>query len=1531
MKTKKILKWACIAVASPVVLFLVLAVLVYIPPVQNFVVKRVAASMSETTGVDFSIGHIRLAFPLDLALHDVTAVEKGDTLLDARALRLNVRLLPLFDGRADIDGVELYNVQLDTRSYISDTRISGRAGQLTAALHGVDWQQELVHVDRAALHDADIAVALSDTAQEDTTPSTAHWVVNVERADIARSRVRLSMPGDSMRISANVGTLALRGGAFDTGRGDYRARSLRVARSAVGYDLPYEKPAAAGIDPNHIGLSALRLELDTVSYTPEGVLRAGIRQVSLRERSGLQVDRLSGSVYMDSTQLQVPALNFRTPHSRLDASVAFDFRSFSPGKGGRCRLLLDGTLGNADIRTLAKGYVDDALLRALPNAQLAVKADVTGNINHLTIGNCLLDMAGVARLQASGYVRDVMNDWRKGHFRLALRTRNLAAVRRLLPRSVTQSVNVPDRLTANGTVGFNGSRYAANLRVGAGNGSLTAKADANLRTETYALTAAARSFPIAAFVKGVSLSPFSGQLKASGRGFDVVSPRSSLTADAHIGALRYDAYDLSGIRLNARLHGGTAHATFSADNPLLQTNGTLDATLGRSRYDFALDADMPQIDLKRLGVTADTLLVGTTLRVAGSANKSFTAFNVDGSITHNHFTTPRKSMMAKDISFAFATSRDTTTARVASGDLTLRLGAKGTLDRLTAHCSRFGAELSRQIDRRAIDQQRLKELLPTVSLYVDAGQDNPVYNLARFQGYAFSSLFLNLNADPAVGMTGDARTGSLKVGALVLDTINAHIMQDSTGIQMLGLVKNFKKDNPTPLEVRLKSYLLTSGAGIELTYLDAEGDKGVDLGLQANLVDGGVEMRLYPQHPVLAYRQFTVNKGNYIFLGNDKRIRADLDLLADDGTGLKIYSEPSDSVNDITVSVNRLNLGELSTVLPYLPQLDGMLSGDVHVTDDFTNHQLSAMASVEAESFRYEGTPLGNVGVEAIYLPKNAHEHHASAFISSNGEEVLACNGTYFDRDGGTFEGDAHLHDFPLTMLNAFMAGTDVSLKGIAGGDINVKGTADRPVLNGSLDLDSAHIYSDVYGFDFRTDERAVAISDSRIIFDDYNLYSTGTEPLVLNGTFDMSDFSRMKMDFAMRANNFELINTRKKAKSMVFGKVYSNFVGTLKGTTSDLSVRGKLEVLDRTDVTYVLKDSPLSVDDRLHDLVQFVSFRDSAQHTEVRQAAEGGFNLTLGISISDAAQFHCNLSDDGQSYVNLEGGGDLTLRMTPSGDMSMTGRFTANSGQMKYALPVIPLKTFQLVQGSSVEFTGDVMNPTLNITAKERTKAVVTEDDKQRSVSFDVGVRITKPLNDMGLEFTIEAPEDLNIQNQLAAMSAEQRGKAAVTMMATGMYMTDETMMSGSGFKANNALNAFLQSEIQNIAGSALRTIDINLGVESGTSDKGTATTDYSFQFAKRFWGNRISVIVGGKVSTGADAQNSAESFINNISVEYRLDQSASRYVKVFYDRDTQDPLEGQLTKTGAGLVLKRKTDRLGELFIFRKKKSAKQADASE
>ena len=55
--------------------------------------------------------------------------------------------------------------------------------------------------------------------------------------------------------------------------------------------------------------------------------------------------------------------------------------------------------------------------------------------------------------------------------------------------------------------------------------------------------------------------------------------------------------------------------------------------------------------------------------------------------------------------------------------------------------------------------------------------------------------------------------------------------------------------------------------------------------------------------------------------------------------------------------------------------------------------------------------------------------------------------------------------------------------------------------------------------------------------------------------------------------------------------------------------------------------------------------------------------------------------------------------------------------------------------------------------------------------------------------------------------------------------------------------------------------------------------------------------------------------------SLEYRLDNSGTRYVRVFHNKNYESVLDGEITETGAGLVLRKKLNNLGELFIFKKK----------
>ena len=181
----------------------------------------------------------------------------------------------------------------------------------------------------------------------------------------------------------------------------------------------------------------------------------------------------------------------------------------------------------------------------------------------------------------------------------------------------------------------------------------------------------------------------------------------------------------------------------------------------------------------------------------------------------------------------------------------------------------------------------------------------------------------------------------------------------------------------------------------------------------------------------------------------------------------------------------------------------------------------------------------------------------------------------------------------------------------------------------------------------------------------------------------------------------------------------------------------------------------------------------------------------------------------------------------------------------------------------------------------------------------------------------------DPTVQNELQAMGAEERSKQAIAMLATGIYLNSG--VKGGGLDMGSALNSVLQNQINSLAGSALESVNasFSMGVEDRTSaETGDKQTDYSFRYSQRLFNDRVQIVIGGKVSTGANATNSVESFIDNISLEYRLDQSGTRYIRVFHDKNYESILDGEITETGVGLVLRRKMDRLGELFIFRRKK---------
>ena len=572
------------------------------------------------------------------------------------------------------------------------------------------------------------------------------------------------------------------------------------------------------------------------------------------------------------------------------------------------------------------------------------------------------------------------------------------------------------------------------------------------------------------------------------------------------------------------------------------------------------------------------------------------------------------------------------------------------------------------------------------------------------------------------------------------------------------------------------------------------------------------------------------------------------------------------------------------------------------------------------EQMAFEGSPIGNISAEFDYLMKDGDDEHLTstshiieARLMLDDEEFGLLSGhltpSPSPKGETTIDATFTMTRFPLSMANGFVPDQLIGLEGYAEGSLAIKGTTSHPMVDGEVYVEDAYLVSHPYGIRMRFDNDPVRIVKSKLLLENFGLYAYNEEPLNMKGEIDFSNLDRITMDLQMRARNMLLINARQEPKSIAFGKAFVNFFARLQGPLEALNMRGRLDVLGSTDMVYMLLDSPLSTDNRLDELVKFTDFTDSTK-TVVTRPTPSGLNVDLTINVSTGSHVLCNLNTDQTNYIDLNGGGDLRMRYNSEG-INLSGRYTLTSGEMKYSLPIIPLKTFTISDGSYVEFTGDPMNPRLNITAIEHTKAVVRDQNGgSRSVAFDCGVKITRTLNDMGLQFIIDAPEDQTISGDLTTMSVEERGKIAVTMLTTGMYLANGDT---NGFSMNSALSAFLQGEINQIAGSALKTLDVQVGIDNTTDASGQMHTDYSFRFAKRFMNNRLRLQIGGKVTSGENAaMGQQQSFFDNVTMEYRLNQEATKNLKVFYKQNVYDWLEGYTGEYGVGFLWRRKLDKL-------------------
>ena len=1533
---KKALKWLGIAVLTPILLFLILAALLYLPPVQNWAAKKVAAIASEKTGMEITVGHVNLEWPLDLGIDNFRMLHPNDslpnvtdTIADVGHLTADIQLWPLLKKRVVINELSLQEARLNTNGFLSDLRVKGQMQELWLSSKGIDLDKETVEVNGARLAEADLDIQLSDTAAVDTTTSETKWIINADSLSIYKSRLTLHMPGDTLNVDAYMGHAVAKDANIDLGKSIYQVSSLRWNDGRLSYDNRFE-PQVAGLDYNHIALTEISLGIDSISYTPAGT-SFYIHHTSLKEKSGLEISELKGGVRLDSAfnNIQIPALALKTPDSDIYTEVDMDFNAFDNRNPGKMKMRLNAQLGKQDLMRFM-GDMPANFIRRYPNHPISIKGSLNGNLQQMEFTGLDIHLPTAFHLTANGTARH-LTDLSKlqADLKLNAKTQDIGFATALLDAKTMNDYRIPNGITLDGTLKADGPRYQADLIAREGQGTVKLKGDAtipkNAKGEmvpslmSYDANISIRNLNVHHFMPKDSIYTLSADIKAKGYGTDVLSKSTRLTADATLHQLQYGSWNLSNMTAKATIGNGRGKAIITGHNALFEGDITADMLLAPAlskdkTLEAQLCADLAKADLYQLRIMDKPLTIGLSGDIDIKSNLKDTHY-ISGLIDNISIQDEKSTYFPTKVGLLLKTNRDTTYARIQSGDFIVKLDAQGGYERVLKQLTTLGDSVIAQYEDKVIDQPAIKRLLPTMKLHVESKRDNPLANFLKTQEIDFKDLLIDLNTSPVTGINGSLHLYSLNYDSTRIDTIHLNLTQKGDRLTYQGQIRNNRRNPQFVFNALVDGHVHEHGALAGLRYYDKDGKMGVRIGATAEMESGGIRFKLMPDRPTVGYKEFNLNKDNYIFLGSDKKIQAKVDLIADDKTGLKLYTENQDStmLQDLTLSCNRIDLGEITSVVPYLPKITGKLNGDYHILQD-QNEKISVVSDMAVQDMTYEGAAIGNLSTELVYLMKEDDTHAIEAHLMLNDEEFGTLSGNYQNKGEGNIDATFNMTRFPLSLGNGFIADQIVGLEGFAEGELAIKGTLKHPKVDGEIYVEDAYLISQPYGIRMRFDNDPVRIIDSRLLLENFGLYAYNDQPINMMGNIDFSDMDRITMDMRMRATNLLLINSKQEAKSIAFGKAYVNFLARMQGPLEQLDMRGRLEVLSSTDMTYMLLDSPLSTDNRLDELVKFTDFSDSIQ-TIVAKPVPTGLNADLTISVNHGAHIVCDLNVEQTNYIDLMGGGDLRMKYNHEG-LNLTGRYTLDRGEMKYSLPVIPLKTFTIKDGSYVEFKGDAMNPTLNITATEHTKASVNDEGNSRVVAFECGVIITKTLNDMGLQFIIEAPEDNLVNGDLNSMTAEERGKVAVAMLTTGMYLADSNT---SAFSMNSALSSFLQSEINNIAGSALKTLDLSVGIDNTTDATGAMQTDYSFKFAKRFFNNRLKIELGGVVSSGANTpQGQKQSFFDNVTMEYRMNQSGTMNAKLFYQQNVYDWLDGYTNMYGGGFVWRRKLSNFWDIFQF-------------
>lgn len=1343
---------------------------------------------------------------------------------------------------------------------------------------------------------------------------------------------------------------------------DLRANNIIIQDGLFSLDdnryEPYEYPYSS-FDPSHILFENIDFKVSNVVYDTPYYAKGILDELTLKSDEFVIKNATANEIFVGKNKAGLRNLDLRSNNSILRDEIIFKYRKLQHWIYFVDKVIMDANVKNSriavkDLMYWAPELQNNTFFKENYDKNLLVNADVTGRVNSLNVRGIKINIGNDFELKGNFIGRNLTTpDDAIVNARIDLLKTRMNTLNKLIP-----GFNPPDNFYKLNNIEFKG-RYDGFFQDFVAYGELTSdvgRADMDMRLNLKE-GASKASYSGLMNLYDFDLKKWSGNNEfgsmsvtaaiENGRGLDAKSAYADLKGE--LIALDFRGYRYNGI-VNGKFEQNLFDGKFQINEPNIKLDflGNLNFQNDIPSYDF--EADVDHINLKSVNLHKDIT------HLEGKYHVQLKGKSVDdivGTAKGNNIviTSKTDSLVIASIDISSSLKNDLRTldfdSDVAKGNIKGRFILTELPDVAINIFKKHYPVLLRNVKNINSGVQSVAN----VDFKAELKYATPVFDffLEDTLRLDYSKISGLINSEQSQVNT-DIYIPAFRYNDLLLDTIKGNLRRvddrDELQLELLrGKVNGVLIDkvdmialsNKDTIDFKIKTPVLFDS-------------------IQQVLLDG--EMVLAEDQTSLSFDKFTfdlinerwnISKNNNIVLREEY---IELENFALKGGDKKVEFNDINNNKGIEAQINKLDLFLFNQWIDEeMVNIDGKLSSDFSIKNVFTLEGVDMIGDIE--SFTFNDNLLGNADMN---IETNFAKSKSIFNLDLDNEGKVSKINGYVNTNTRVTNTKIHLEGLPLKILESILDENISRTTGEVYGDIEVKGRLDDlntvgtgEIINGATQVDYLGLYLEMMDAKFEVGKNYIDFTDSKLI--DVN----GNVANVIGG-ITHENFSNLGAACRIESDKFILINTNEEINPYYYGFGQGKATVDINGLFTDIKIDITATTAEDTNLTLPINSTKKARDESFITITTREDFIKEIELEGNEDASSEYVGLTLKLFLTVTPEADMTILFDRSSGHLLKGNGagSINLFLDPDGDISMTGDFNVESGIYDFGLSggnVISRffkKRFYIKENGTVQWNGDPINATLDITAQykpirtslelllsEYLSTSELEELAKEEQDVQLTARLTERLLNPKIEFDLAFP---NLTGELktftqSKMVALESDPVSLNNQVFSLLILNNFFNPNGGAAAQNVLGAgyvalsdFLSSQVSDLASTMLESvldengfiydldIDFKMNSTFGTEQGGSTTSfnssdEYGLKLTPKFNVENLDISFSGDLyDPTADNSFINESYFGyDFLVDYYLNKDKSLKLRGYYRLDKDDFDGNRRHRTGAGLYFKK------------------------